>query len=111
MPPDNGGEDPGVPASESRPTPASLHRLLQEKGSDDESVERRGPEGFDGIARGADDRLTAGIERGVDEHRHPGAPAESSDEIVIERMIVAPDGLDARRPIHMSDGRDIVGAV
>src|SRR5437868_2926977 len=76
--------------------------LFQRKRTDNERIERRGPKRFDGIARRAHDRLPAGIERGIDQHGHTGAALESGDEVVIQRMLPAIDGLHASRAVNVA---------
>src|SRR4051812_48204942 len=82
--------------------------LLEHEGTDHERVERRRPERLDRVARGAHDRLAARVERRVDQNRHAGAPLKGGDQIVVERMLRAIDGLNARRAVDMSHRRDQV---
>src|SRR5690606_8542420 len=92
-----------------RPRPGAAQGsrwLLQQEPADGEGVQRRGPEAFDGIPGAADDGLAAGIERGVDEHRYAGTPLERRQQVVVVRVLVAPDGLHAGGSVRVPDGGD-----
>ena len=84
-------------------------RLLEQERADHQRIERRGPEALDRVARRADDRLAAGVERGVDQHRHAGPRLEGLEQVVVERVLRAVDRLDARRAVDVAHGRDAVG--
>src|ERR1041384_362871 len=54
----------------------------------------------------ADDRLSADVEGGVDEHGASRVLFELADEVVEELVVLAPDGLEPRRSVDVGDGRD-----
>src|SRR5205085_11998685 len=61
-------------------------------------------EAGEGVFGCADDWLAAHIETCVDNHRAIGQALERGDQIIIERIIHAADGLHARRIINVRDG-------
>src|SRR3954453_8810884 len=78
----------------------------QHEWSDDQRIEWRSPETLYCIARAADDRLAARIERRVDQHRNAGELLERLQQIIVERVLAAIDRLHAGRAIDVAHGRD-----
>src|SRR5215212_9178150 len=90
-----------------RPSQRAL-RLLEQIGPDHECVEGRGPEALDGVARRADDRFAARVERGINQYRYPGLPLERGDEVVVEGVLRAGDRLDTSGAVDVTNGRDAI---
>src|SRR3954468_14713902 len=79
--------------------------------SNDQCIERRGPETLYCIARAAHDRLAARIERGVHQDRDAGELLECPQQIVVKRMLAAIDGLHAGGAVDMAHGRNALRLV
>src|SRR5262249_29660781 len=63
----------------------------------------RAHEAAEGIFGRADDRLSAHVEAGVDQHRASSPLFEESEKPVIARVGLAMDGLNARGVVDVSD--------
>src|SRR5215207_490461 len=73
-----------------------------------EHVHARLEEAVDGVARRADDGLVL-VEGGVEDDRRAGQLAEVGDELVVPRVHLARDGLQAARAVNVRD-RGYLGA-
>src|SRR4051812_7704651 len=63
---------PQVAMTTDTPMPVSGAVFLQAEATDHQSIQRGGPETFQSVAGSADNRLPAGVEGGVDQHRDSG---------------------------------------
>ena len=63
-------------------------------------------EASEGVLGRAHDRLTADVERGVDEHGAAGQRVEPLEQLMKERIRRRVHGLDASRIVDMRDGGD-----
>ena len=89
--------------------PASL--LLQEESADEHGVDAGGVEAADGVARRADQRLAEQVERGVVEHRQAGGFAGGVQQLPVERVLVAIDGVDADQVAGQDGGGEALAVL
>src|SRR5437868_9980941 len=66
-------------------------------------VHSRPHEAIHRLLGAADDRLVL-VEAGVQDHGDAGAVAEAGDQVVVERVLVAADGLEAAGVVDVVDG-------
>src|SRR4051812_36248741 len=78
--------------------------FLQHEGPNDQRIERRSPETLYCIARAADNRLAARVERRIDQHRNAGELLERLEQIIVKRVLAAIDGLHPGRAVHVAHG-------
>src|SRR5690606_7716430 len=81
--------------------------LAQDAIADDEAVDLRPHEAAERVLRGADDRLAAHVEAGVDQDRAARLRLERAEQIPVAWIGVAVDGLDPSRIVDMGDRRDV----
>src|SRR5947209_20503658 len=72
--------------------------------ADDQRVKRGCPEALDGVMGRTHDWLSARIERGVDEYGYACPFLKRMNQVVIEWVLLAIDGLGARCTIDMAQG-------
>ena len=80
--------------------------LEKEKRSYGEGIHVGSHEAAPGVFRGADNRLTTDIERGVDDNGAAGLRFEAADQFMIEGVRLTMDGLHASRVVHMGHSRE-----
>jgi len=66
-------------------------------------------EGLEGVGGGVDDGLALEVERGIQNHGHPGALPEALDQGVVVGAVFPEDGLQAPGAIHVGDCRQEAG--
>src|ERR1051326_5914209 len=72
----------------------------------DERVHFSPHEAGEGFGGRADDRLAADVEAGVNEHGAARQTLEGREQFVVSRVVLAPDGLHARRVVNVRHRRD-----
>src|SRR5439155_13807428 len=75
------------------------------------SVDARAHEALISISRAADYRLTAHIERSINNHRNTRDPLELFDQIIVERVLLSRHCLHAPRAVLVRDCREQVALV
>ncbi|MCP5118112.1 MAG: glycosyltransferase, partial [bacterium] len=89
-----------LPGRRPRPEPGPRARtaegrsLLEEKVPHKHGVDTGGVEAANGVARGADQRVSEEVERGVVEDGEPGGGAEGVEQAPVERVVFGADGVD-----------------
>ena len=84
-------------------------RFLDEEGADGEGIESGGPEGAEGIARGANDGFAFDIEGGIEEDGYACFFFKAREEAVVGGVLLGVDGLDAHGVVDVNDGGGIFG--
>src|SRR5919109_5012883 len=81
----------------------SVLRLQSEKGAEGQYVQARSLEAVDGFDGGANDRLIL-VETGVQHKRNSGLTLEGLNQVVIQRILLPGNSLQAPGAVHMIDG-------
>src|SRR2546423_4324505 len=81
----------------------ALLTLQENEVADDEAVHLCSHETRESLRGRADDRLAADVETGVDEDGAARQALEGGEQLVIERVVLAPNGLHARRVVNVRD--------
>src|SRR2546423_633338 len=83
----------------------ALLRLQENEVADDETVHLCSHEARESLRGRADNRLAADVETRVDEDGTARQALEGGEQLVIERVVLASNGLHARRVVNVRDRR------
>ena len=86
----------------------SGHLLVDEAILERQAVDPGGEEGLQRVGRARHDRLAAQVERGVDQHRHAGAPLERVEDAIEIRVLLGRHGLHPAGAVDMRHRRGLL---